>query len=147
MAGAGAGPYSHLQVGMILKHFKSGRCGVVHDWSDRSGDPYVYLYFADREPADKNENRRMCYEWRRLSVFVPMSDPFVKEKASEGDEHDAKKMAEDVTPPGDGEQGAAAADSTNLAMQLLTADSTSLADDDYFVVDEALEMHRKERTA
>ena len=149
--------YSHLHVGMMLKHFKSGRCGIVLGWGDHNGDPYVHLYFADREPAEKNESRSKCYEWRRLSAFVPMSEPLVKEKVfkphdPEGDEHDAKKMAEGVTPPG--KQGAAvAASSTNVAMQhepapepakseisvevdMAKADKISFADADFIMVDE-----------
>ena len=139
MAGAGDGPYSHLHVGLMLKHFKSGRCGVVLGWGDHNGVPYLHLYFADREPADKNMDRSKCYEWRRVSVFVPMNQPL-------------------VTPPGDAivamqhEPGPEPAKSeSTVEVDVLKADDKSLADDDFIMVDktpkeevkeEALAMHR-----
>lgn len=120
---AGAGPFGHLHMFMMLKHFKTGRCGVVIGWGDRNGVPYLHLYFADREPADKNADRSKCYEWRRLSVFVPLNEPLM-EHASEG-----------------GEQGAATTSSTNpegprtteVVLPKATADdeNNSLADDDF----------------
>ena len=135
MAGAGAGPYSHLHFGMMLKHFKSGRCGVALGWGDRNGDPYLHLYFADREPADKNDkDRSKCYEWLRLSVSVPMDEPLVEERVlnpcndSEDDEHDAKKVAEDVTP--------LAGDERDVELVMLVDYDKSLANDDFIVVDE-----------
>ena len=48
-------PYCHLHVGMMVKHVKSGRCGLVIGWGDHNGEMYLHLYFADREPADEND--------------------------------------------------------------------------------------------
>jgi len=140
---AGAGPYTHLHMFMMLKHFKTGRCGTVIGWGNNNGDPYLHLYFADREPADKTASRSKCYEWRRLSAFVPMNEPLVKENVLKPD---ASKG---------GEQGDAAASSTNVAMQhdaaeepaknkgsvevdLLKANDESLADDDFIFFEEFL---------
>ena len=125
MAGAGAGPYSHLHVGMMLKHFKSGRCGVVLGWGDHNGVPYVHLYFADREPRQKTADRSKCYEWRRLSAFVHMNEMRMSSSPHdpECDEHDGK-------------QGAASASSTNVEVDMAKADNIALADVDFIMVDE-----------
>ena len=168
MAGAGAGPYSHLHLGITLKHFKSGHHGCVLGWGTFNGDPHVHLYFPDMKLADKLHNHSKCYAWCRMSRYVPLEEPLVEEKVFKdadeycakilADECHAKKMAEGVkkpvvpkTPPG--KKGAAAASSTNVAMQdepapehakiesvevdnMLNAATLSFADDDDMMVEE-----------
>ena len=142
MAEAGAGPYSHVHMFMQLKHIKSGRSGVVIGWGDHNGVPYLHLYFADREPADKSASRSKCYEWRRLSRFVPMNVPpfinvenenVVKPHHPEDDEHDAKKMPEDD----EHDAKKIAKSERNREVDKLKDDDKSLADDDFIMLDEA----------
>ena len=99
--------YDNLFVGMALKHFKSGRRGMVMDWGDWNGTQKVYLYFWDKEPADKNASRRECYEWRRLCAWIGLHEPLVVDKPfdPEGDNYAAvmeqtkKGRSERAGPP------------------------------------------------
>ena len=43
---------------MELKHKESGRIGVVHGWGDKNDEPWLELWFPDKDPADKNSEDR-----------------------------------------------------------------------------------------
>lgn len=97
--------YNVLEMHMKLKHKETGDLAVLHGWGDKKNEPWLELYFLDKEPADKNADRAECYGWRRMSMWMTMDGKPLFEKAEPFDPETAKfrKKMEDAVKQGAGE--------------------------------------------
>ena len=78
---------------MNLKHWETGQKAQVHgwgdkNWGDKNGEPWVCLYFPELDTMPKNEDRSVCYGWRRLEFWVTEDTP-LKEKKTYDPESEA----------------------------------------------------------
>ena len=150
---ATAWDYNILEMHMELKHKECGRLACLHGWGDKKDEPWIELYFADKEPADKNGDRNDCHGWRRMEMWLKLDGTPLYTKPEprdpETDEHNAKKKAKIELPkPGDAaastakqipqtppKQGDAAA--TTKAMELSEMQDTQSLDDEVIEIPNA----------
>ena len=96
--------FSHMKMWMKQKHWKSGREAHVigwEDWAEQGGtkEPWVNLYFIDKEPDDPHADRTQCYGWRRQACWIGMDEPLVPDTPFDPElvAHEAQKKSK--APP------------------------------------------------
>ena len=132
---------------------------MVHGWGDKNDEPWLELWFPDKDPADKNsEDRKDCYGWRRMSMWLDLNGKRLMEPDDpESAEHkkiqenamkqgaSASKKQVPMTPPDTQPQLPLESDTKpepkpqepEPEVQLPEADTQPLApDDDPMVIDE-----------
>ena len=97
--------YNILDMHMKLKHKETSDLAVLHGWGDKKDEPWLELYFPDKEPADKNAERSDCYGWRRMSMWMTMDGKPLYKEAEPYDPETAKfrKNMENAMKLGAGE--------------------------------------------